>query len=43
LGLEIVYIEENFSHTPKKISMVGENNNNGTGDPFKTLLEEALE
>jgi hypothetical protein len=43
LGLELVSLEENFSHTPKKPSMVGENKDDGTGDPFKMFLEESLE
>jgi hypothetical protein len=43
LGLELVSLEENCSRTPKKPSMVGENKDDGTGDPFKMLLEEALE
>jgi hypothetical protein len=43
LGLELVSLEENFSRTPKKPSMVGENKYDGTRDPFKMLLEESLE
>jgi hypothetical protein len=43
LGLELVSLEENCSRTPKKPSMEGENKDNGTRDPFKMLLEEALE
>jgi hypothetical protein len=43
LGLELVSLEENFSHTPKKPSMVGEKKYDGTGDPFKMFLEESLE
>jgi hypothetical protein len=43
LGLELVSLEENFSRTPKKPPMVGENKDDGTGDPFKMLLEESLE
>jgi hypothetical protein len=43
LGLELVSLEENFSRMPKKPSMVGKNKYDGTRDPFKMLLEEALE
>jgi hypothetical protein len=43
LGLELVSLEENFSRTPKKPSMAGEKKDDGTRDPFKMLLEEALE
>jgi hypothetical protein len=43
LGLELVSLEDNCSHTPKKPSMVGENKDDGTGDPFKMFLEESLE
>jgi hypothetical protein len=43
LGLELVSLEENFSCMPKKPSMEGEKKDDGTGDPFKMLLEEALE
>jgi hypothetical protein len=43
LGLQLVSLEENCSHTPKKSSMVGENKYDGTKDPFKMLLEESLE
>jgi hypothetical protein len=43
LGLELLSLEDNCSHTPKKPFMVGENKYNGTRDPFKMLLEEALE
>jgi hypothetical protein len=42
-GLDLIYIEENFSHIPKKPSMVGENKDKSTIYPFKMLLEEALE
>jgi hypothetical protein len=42
LGLELVSIEENFSHTPKKPSMVGENKDDDIIHPFKILLEESL-
>jgi hypothetical protein len=43
LGVELVYLEDKFSHTPKKPSMVGEKKYDGTRDPFKMLLEESLE
>jgi hypothetical protein len=43
LGLELVSLEDNCSHMPKKTSMEGENKYDGTRDPFKMLLEEALE
>ena len=42
LGLEIVSLEENISSTPKRPSMVGENKDDGTLNPFKLLLEESL-
>jgi hypothetical protein len=38
LGLEIVSLEETFSLTPNKSSMVGEKKYDGTRDPFKILL-----
>jgi hypothetical protein len=43
LGLKLVSLEEKFPHTPKKPSMVGENKDDGIGDPFKMFLKEALE
>jgi hypothetical protein len=43
LGLELVSLEEKFSCMPKKPPMVGENKDDGTGDPFKMFLEESLE
>jgi hypothetical protein len=43
LGIDLVSLQDNFSHTPKKISMEGENKYDGTGDPFKFFLEESLE
>jgi hypothetical protein len=43
LGIKLVSLEENFSCTHKKLSMVGEKKDNGIRDPFKMLLEEALE
>jgi hypothetical protein len=42
VGLELVSLEEKFSHTPKKPLMERENKNEGTRDPFKLLTEEAL-
>jgi hypothetical protein len=43
LGLELDSLEENFSRTPKKLSMVGENKYDKIGDPFKMFLKESLE
>jgi hypothetical protein len=42
LGLEIVSLEENCSHTPKKPSMAKEKKNNGLEDSINMLLEQAL-
>jgi hypothetical protein len=42
LGLELVSLEDKISHTPKRPLMVGEKKDDGIGDPFKILLEEAL-
>jgi hypothetical protein len=42
LGLELVSLEDKSSRTPKRPLMVGEIKYDGTGDPFKMLLEEAL-
>jgi hypothetical protein len=42
LGLEFVSLEEKISRTPKRPLMEGENKDDGRGDPFKMLLEEAL-
>jgi hypothetical protein len=42
LGLELVSLEDNFSHTPKKPSMAEENKNEGADDPISLLLEQAL-
>jgi hypothetical protein len=41
LGLELVSLEEKSSHTSKKPLMVGEKKDDGIGDPFKLLIEEA--
>jgi hypothetical protein len=42
LGLELVSLEENHSHMPKKPSMAEENKNDGADDPINLLLEQAL-
>jgi hypothetical protein len=42
LGLELVSLEDQISRTPKRPLMVGEKKDDGTGDPFKMLLEESL-
>jgi hypothetical protein len=42
LGLELVSLEENFSHMPKKPSMVEENKNDRADDSINLLLEQAL-
>jgi hypothetical protein len=42
LGLELVSLEEKRSRMPKRPLMAGENKYDGTGDPFKLLIEEAL-
>jgi hypothetical protein len=42
LGLELVSLEENRSHTPKKPSMAEEKKNDGADDPINLLLEQAL-
>ena len=42
LGLELVSLEDNHSHTHKKHSMVEENKNDGADDPINLLLEQAL-
>jgi hypothetical protein len=42
LGLELVSLEDNHSHTPKKPSMVEEKKNDGADDPINLLLEQAL-
>jgi hypothetical protein len=42
LGLELVSIEDKRSHTPKRPLMVREKKDDGTGDPFKLLIEESL-
>jgi hypothetical protein len=42
LGLELVSLEDNRSHTPKKPSMAEEKKNDGADDPISLLLEQAL-
>ena len=42
LGFEVVSLEENRSHTPKKPSMVEEKKNNGAGNSINLLFEQAL-
>jgi hypothetical protein len=42
LGLKLISLEDRGSRMPKRHSMVGENKDNGTGDPFKLLLKESL-
>ena len=42
LGLELVYLEDKSSHTPKWPLMKRDKKYDGTGDPFKLLIEEAL-
>jgi hypothetical protein len=41
-GLELVSLEDNRSHTPKKLSMAEEKKNDGADDPISMLLEQAL-
>jgi hypothetical protein len=42
LGLELVFLEDNHSRTPKKPSMVEENKNDGEKYSINMLLEQAL-
>jgi hypothetical protein len=42
LGIELVSLKENHSHTPKRPSMVEEKRDDGTRDPFKLFLKESL-
>jgi hypothetical protein len=42
LGLELVSLEDKISRTPKRPLMEGEKKDDGTGDPFKLLIEESL-
>jgi hypothetical protein len=42
LGLELVSLKDKSSHTPKRPLMEGKKKDDGIGDPFKLLIEEAL-
>jgi hypothetical protein len=42
LGLELVSLEDRISRMPKTPPMVREKKDDGTRDPFKLLIEEAL-
>jgi hypothetical protein len=42
LGIKLVSLEENLSHTPKKPSMVEEMKNDGAEDSINLFLEQAL-
>ena len=42
LGLELVSLEDRSSRMPKQPPMAGEKKDDGTRDPFKLLIEEAL-
>jgi hypothetical protein len=42
LGLKLVSLEDESSHTPKRPLMVGENKDDRIEDPFKQLIEESL-
>ena len=42
LVLELVYLKENHSHTPKKPSMVTKNKNDKVEDSIKLLIEKSL-
>jgi hypothetical protein len=42
LGLELVSLEDKSSRMPKRPLMAREKKDDGTRDPFKMLLEEAL-
>jgi hypothetical protein len=42
LGLELVYLEEKISRTPKSPLMAGEIKYDRIGDPFKFFLKESL-
>jgi hypothetical protein len=42
LGLELVCLEDNLSHTPKKPSMAEEKKNDGADNPISLLLKQAL-
>jgi hypothetical protein len=42
LGLDLVFLKDNRSRTPKKPSMEEEKKNDGADDPISLLLEQAL-
>jgi hypothetical protein len=42
LGLELVSLEDNFSHSPKKSLMAEEKKNDGADNPINLLLEKSL-
>jgi hypothetical protein len=42
LGLELVSLEENYFHAPKKLSMAKENKNDRAEDSINLFLEQAL-
>jgi hypothetical protein len=42
LGLELVSLEDKISRKPKRPLMAREKKDDGTRDPFKLLIEEAL-
>jgi hypothetical protein len=42
LGINLVSLEDNRSHMPKKPSMVEENKNDGANDSINMLLEKSL-
>jgi hypothetical protein len=42
LGLELVPLEDKISRMPKRPLMAGEKKYDGTGHPFKLLIEESL-
>ena len=42
LGLDIVSLEDNLSHTPKKPSMEDKKKNDGEDNAINLLLEQAL-
>jgi hypothetical protein len=42
LGLDLVSLEDKSSRTLKRPLMKGKKKDDGTGDPFKLLIEKAL-
>ena len=42
LGLELVFLEDKSSRTPKRPLMEGEKKDDGIGHPFKLLIDESL-